>query len=62
MPEWAATIVSAVVVGTGGYIIRILVKISGTVGRIDAKLDAHGLRLTDLERALPRSFPGSGHL
>lgn len=61
MPDWAAGIIAAVVVGTGGYVVRMLVRIAGTLGNIDAKLDSHGNRLTRVENYIDRRWEG-GHL
>ena len=54
MPDWAAAIVSAVVVGTGGYIVRMLVRIAGTLGHIDTSLVSFDSRIKELETIHPR--------
>ena len=56
MPAWAAAIIAAVVTGTGGYVVRMLVRIAGTLGRIDSKLDGHGLRLDRVERIIDQRY------
>lgn len=56
MPAWAAAIIAAVVTGTGGYVVRMLVRIAGTLGRIDGKLDGHDLRLDRVERIIDQRY------
>jgi len=58
MPEWAAATIAGVVVATGGYIIRMLVRIAGTLGRIDANLTSQEGRLDRLERQQDNRYRG----
>ena len=64
MPEWAAATIAAVVIGTGGYVVRTLVKISHTLGSIDTSIKANALRIDRLERHedARESWVERGHL
>ena len=64
MPEWAAVTVSAVVIATGGYVVRTLVRISNTLGSIDSSIKANASRIDRLERHedARESWVERGHL
>ena len=64
MPAWAVGIIVGTVAATGGYILRTLIRISQTLGKIDAGFSDHGNRISRLERQQDdrNSWQSRGHL
>ena len=65
MPEWANITIVSVVIATGGYVVKTLVQISGTLGKIDDHMKGTDRRLERLERNdddRNRSVRERGHL
>ena len=64
MPTWAVGVIVGVVISCGGYILRMLVKISGTLGHIEENMESQKGRLDRLERQedARSSWVERGHL